>query len=363
MNFLEKVEAKLTTYRNSLLSHLYRFINRIYPPFFNIAENKRNIHAFGYSYPSELFIDQIPPKDKVWAEVIPGFRETYRFDSEKAYYEMYQSARFAFTWKKGGWDCLRHYEIIANGCIPVFREINLCPESTLTNLPKALFQRVNQELLPWKETHEKVILYQEITSQILEHARKHATSEAMGERFLEIADLLPDSKILMLTCDPQPNYSREFTFIGLNRTLKTSGGICISYPELSSLYTDYSEHESLKLYGKGFGYTRRLQKSHSDEFKDWTDEAIRTSILTRSWDFVLFGKIGVDEPTLGAIPDLPFWKEVVETYSFNKIGFLYGGDHIQDLTDTGSIHTRHLLNHAQFGQCFVRELHHHLNLP
>lgn len=355
MNFLDKVKAKLASYSDSICIRFYRQINRLFPAYFDIQERKKRIHAFGYSYPSELFVDQIQSKDKVWAEVIPGLRETYRFDSEKAYYEMYQSARFAFTWKKGGWDCLRHYEIIANGCIPVFRDIDSCPDASLDNLPKTLFQQVNRELIPWKATEEYEQLYRTLSTQILEYSKKHASSEAMGRKFLKILNLLPSSKILMLTCDPRPNYSREFTFIGLNRVLKESGGVCISYPELKPIYQDYPEIEALKLYGRGFGYTRRLDKSHPDEIREWADEEIRNSILDKKWDYILFGKIGVDEPSLGSLPELPFWKEVHQNYAQNQIGFLYGGDHVQDLRDTGSFHTRHLLLHARFGSCFVRE--------
>ncbi len=356
MNFTDKVKAKLGNYQAVIRNRFYIFLNRYYPTYFDIQNRKKRIHAFGYSYPSELFLDQIPVKEKVWAEVIPGLKETYRFDSEVAYYEMYQSARFAFTWKKGGWDCLRHYEIIANGCVPVFRDIDSCPEDTLANLPKALLRQVNQDLIPWKDSTEYEELYRKISAEILEFGKNHSSSEAMGKKFLQLVDLPLGSKILMLTCDPNPNYSREFTFIGLNRVLKESGGICISYPELKPIYQDYPEKEALKLYGKGFGYTRRLERSHPDEIKVWTDDEVRASIQAKNWDFILFGKIGVDEPTLGSLPELPFWKEIHQNYSQNQIGFLYGGDHDQNLKDTGSLHTRHLLRHANYGVCFVREL-------
>jgi hypothetical protein len=57
---------------------------------------------------------------------------------------MYHRARFAYTQKKGGWDCLRHYEIMANGCIPIFRGLDQCPVDTLTTFPKGLIREVNQ---------------------------------------------------------------------------------------------------------------------------------------------------------------------------------------------------------------------------
>lgn len=356
MKLADKVRIKFENFWVALESQSFRFLDWLFPKFFNSKERIKNIFPLGYSYPEELFLTSNPKKTQVWAEVIPGFRETYRFNQEQDYYQMYQSARFGFTWKKGGWDCLRHYEIISNGAIPVFKDIDLCPESTLVNLPKDLFKRVNNELIPWKSTSDYEELFRTLLTQIQEYCLENATCVATGRKFLKILSLPLNSNLLLLTCNPRINYSREFTFIGLNRALKEKGGVCISYPELSACYRDFSEDESLRLYGKGFGYTRRLDRSHPNEFKKWSDEEIRKSILEKQWDYVLFGKVGFDETALGSIPGLPFWKEVVSTYSQKEIGFLYGGDSMQDLSDKGSRHTRHLLKHAKFGSCFVREL-------
>lgn len=356
MNLIDKVRIKIGNFLNFLKSSSYRFLNVIFPKIFNIQERKKDIYPLGYSYPSELFLNVSSPKTNVWAEVIPGLRETYRFDTEQEYYKMYQSSRFAFTWKKGGWDCLRHYEIIANGCLPVFRDIDQCPDDTLVNLPKYLLQRINKELIPWRETKEHEQLYQTLSSELLDYCLESTTCEKTANKFLEILGLPGESKILLLTCDPGPNYSREFTFIGLNRVLKENAGLCISYPELSHIYQDFPLSEAQKLYGKGFGYARKIKRSHPKEKHPWTKEEIRNSILTKEWDYILFGKVGVDETHLGSIPNLPFWKEIFATYTKKQIGFLYGGDHMQNLSDVGSSHTRHLLEHAKYGSCFVREL-------
>jgi hypothetical protein len=40
--------------------------------------------------------------------------------------------------KKAGWDCMRHYEILGNNCIPYFVGLEDCPKNTLANLPKEL---------------------------------------------------------------------------------------------------------------------------------------------------------------------------------------------------------------------------------
>ena len=43
---------------------------------------------------------------------------------------------FWHHYKKAGWDCYRHYELLMNGCLPFFLDINDCPELTCRSLPK-----------------------------------------------------------------------------------------------------------------------------------------------------------------------------------------------------------------------------------
>lgn len=43
-------------------------------------------------------------------------KNTYIFENEEEYYNDYKKSLFAITRKKGGWDCMRHYEILACGC-------------------------------------------------------------------------------------------------------------------------------------------------------------------------------------------------------------------------------------------------------
>ena len=49
------------------------------------------------------------------------------FDKEADYYGDIQSAKFAVTKKRGGWDCLRHYEIAANRTVICFRDLEKKP--------------------------------------------------------------------------------------------------------------------------------------------------------------------------------------------------------------------------------------------
>lgn len=82
----------------------------------------------------EPFAKLIPVNQSINSE----YMKTYGFDTEEEYYNMYRKSLFGLTSKKGGWSTMRHYEIIANGCLPYFVDIENCPKNTLFRWPKEL---------------------------------------------------------------------------------------------------------------------------------------------------------------------------------------------------------------------------------
>lgn len=83
-------------------------------------------------------IGTVPPlKTRVRALIDPRDRHTYIYTAERDYYADYAQSLFAFTMRKGGWDAMRHLEIMANGCIPLFLDLDQCPLATCINLPKS----------------------------------------------------------------------------------------------------------------------------------------------------------------------------------------------------------------------------------
>jgi hypothetical protein len=54
---------------------------------------------------------------------------SYAFSSEHSYYADLQSSRYGITTKRAGWDCLRHYELAANGCVLCFRNLDSKPDT------------------------------------------------------------------------------------------------------------------------------------------------------------------------------------------------------------------------------------------
>jgi hypothetical protein len=111
-----------------------------------ILDKYQGISPIHFAIPAEKIRDATPKKVRDLATIIPGDRSTYVFTDEQSYYNDYATSRFGLTRKKGGWDCLRHYEIMANGCVPWFIDIHQCPVWTCTNLPK-------KELMDWRNRY------------------------------------------------------------------------------------------------------------------------------------------------------------------------------------------------------------------
>ena len=312
--------------------------------------DKTRLHCLSYAIPDELIVNDVPSKTELWASVIPGREANYQFGpgQEKEYHEMYQRARFAITMKKGGWDCLRHYEILANGCIPIFQDLRLCPAKTLNSFPKDLLLECEKVLYPWRDTPEHIELYNSYVRRLLQYTRENLSCSALASRFLKTMNLTPAAKILFIRCHPGVNYSREFLFIGLHRMVAS----CVMYPQLPYLYTDFSLEEAGKLYGNGFGYTRRLVKKPGHDDNNFTE----SSIENHEWDLIVYAKMGIDEQHDGTVPRSPLWDLVSKNYKKHEIAFLYGGDACHNLQQTASRYITHLESHLKLGHCFVREL-------
>jgi hypothetical protein len=321
----------------------------------------RKIVPLAFSIPDECIVDTIPEKEHLLANLIPGNMDTYTFgkhDQEK-YYEMYKKSRFAITKMKGGWDCLRHYEILMNGCIPLFENLKDCPAETMTTYPKHLNDEAYDLYNNWRETQETIEKYNNLCSRFLEHTRKYCTTSYAAKIVLDnMKDGDKIKNILLITCHSGVNYQREFTWIGLKRYIKSIGGFAIEYPKIKVLYNDFDLESSNH---SNYTYSKRLQNDYTMEEGEIIDR-----IKNKFWDLIIYGKVGPDEYC-----DFPLYDIVKTEYDKDKIAFFYGGDEIFDLRvkDNHSYHINmfnryipyhpyvNYLNHwSQFGTSFVREL-------
>ena len=107
---------------------------------------------------------------------VQGTDDNSTIKTEEEYYKEYASSVAAYTYKKGGWDCMRHYEILMNGCIPLFYGIESCPKNTLTTLPKKLLSDILVgNIKPSKDVIE----------HLLGLTRDYMTTEHLANRILQ----------------------------------------------------------------------------------------------------------------------------------------------------------------------------------
>jgi len=326
-----------------------------------------SIFPLSFCIPEECVVPSVPEKSCLVASLIPGDPSTYTFGprQEREYNEMYRSARFGLTKMKGGWDCLRHYEILMNGCIPLFEGLNDCPSATLTTYPKELNKEAQVLYNSWSEDSDHIEKYNQLCTKFLHHTRTHCTTSATARYFLsKIKNGDKAKRILLLTGHYGINYNRESLWIGLKRHIQSVGGVAVEYDKMPFLYDDFDNTVPNKYYGSNcFTFPRRLQK---DADYDMSESEIVSKIQGNFWDLIIYGKVGPDE-----FCDFPFFHLVKQHYNKNKIAFIFGGDEIFDLTvtDPHKYHVNmfnqpilykkysdYLHYYKDFGTCFVREL-------
>jgi hypothetical protein len=68
---------------------------------------------------------------------------SYELNEHDEWFSMllYRYSYFAVTHRRGGWDCLRHYEQFLAGAVPLMHDLTRCNERCMTHMPKALMKR------------------------------------------------------------------------------------------------------------------------------------------------------------------------------------------------------------------------------
>ncbi|MEC7984749.1 MAG: hypothetical protein VX278_06275 [Myxococcota bacterium] len=151
-------------------------------------ESIPNVYPISFAIPPSCIVDDVPmQKERLFSICDPRDRKTYIYDNQEDYYHGYQEAFFGVTMKKAGWDALRHYEILANGCIPFFIDLQSCPLHTCWNLPKYELTAIKQMALQSKTKRKppNVQQYVTICSHLLEYTRNHLTTTVLGKHVLD----------------------------------------------------------------------------------------------------------------------------------------------------------------------------------
>jgi hypothetical protein len=100
------------------------------------ARSPRSLRPISFSIPEEKIVLAPPEKtqllarhivDPAIAAEVPGSSTGHLFDDEGDYYADLRASRFGITTRRAGWDCIRHYEQAASGCVPCFRDLDRKP--------------------------------------------------------------------------------------------------------------------------------------------------------------------------------------------------------------------------------------------
>jgi hypothetical protein len=144
--------------------------------------DRRYFFPISFAIPEENIITPpFPSKTRDQASIIPGFISTYTYDNETDYYNGYAISKYAVTTKKGGWDCLRHYEILANNCIPYFPNIEKIPLYTMHVFPKNLIIETNKLIEHKSLTNSVYSYYSDILYQ---YTKNTLTTKKLAEYVL-----------------------------------------------------------------------------------------------------------------------------------------------------------------------------------
>lgn len=276
------------------------------------------LHPISFCVPEEIIVKEIPIKSRDFSVIVPG-RTGYLFKKENLYYKQYQESYFGVTKLKGGWDCLRHYEILANGCIPYFLNIEDCPSKTMFRFPKKLIMRamsipgVSYLSIDHKKFDKD--LYYEILKELLEYTRTFLTTKSMAMYLLNsIGQDINTSKILFLTQMGKADYESCLLIHGLRNLI---GDKLIDYHKLGYIYNTYPKHPTKTCpglrycYGRGFTYGGRLPDIPIDR------NNIEDKIKSKYYDCIVF--CSIHKPLI-------LHNIVIQSYEPEKIIYICGDD-------------------------------------
>jgi hypothetical protein len=150
-------------------------------PYFKreLATKRQGVFPISFAIPTMKFNPSFV-KERDIAYCDPRDRRTYIYNDEDSYYFGYKQSSFAITTRKAGWDCLRHYEILANGALPLFLDIENCPESTMTTFNKDICKKILKDMN--RETASTI--YEKYAEAFIDYAKKNNTTLALGNTFL-----------------------------------------------------------------------------------------------------------------------------------------------------------------------------------
>lgn len=278
---------------------------------------QRSYYPINFSLPENKMLQTTTiVKNKALSSMIPGKPETYIYETESDYMQQYNESKFAYTFKKGGWDCLRHLEIMGAGCLPLFTDIKSCPKYCLYFYPKKLLEYVLDNVEQLDKDNQ---LYEKVLNEMYFHFRNYLTSEAMIKNIFYILDIQPTNILFIDDQIPhRPDYLSNFILLGLKSVYKSNCDV--AFP-VDYAYKNYPKDTKL-LYTKGISYSKVLDDDcKSTNELEYNPNTIVDNIRNKKYDLIVYGSLMRSTSYIG---------EVLQHYNRENILGFVGEDRYQN---------------------------------
>ena len=224
------------------------------------------------------------------------------------YRKEYERAYWGITHKKGGWDCMRHLEILSSSCLPLMYDAKKIPKWTMNYYPKNSMRFLNDKFL------EKPFIPGEATRTYFEAwFDTWLTPEAMvNNMFKLIGNKSKLKKILFIddSLHSQIDYLSILTLVGLTRVAGVNLDIWEYYPEYLS--ENYSGKTG-ELYGRGFSFSKSISKK--------PHVISKSEVIPHEYDYVVIG---------GALQNKDSLSKYIKLFSGKRVILLLGNDQSSD---------------------------------
>lgn len=279
----------------------------------------QTFHNIVFGIPEQEIVDCVPQKAFNFAHVIPGQLETYVFGSDEYEYKRnYRESYYGYTRKKSGWDCMRHYEILASGAMPYFTDLHIAPHTVMSLLPRSLIME-GMRIRGVNGTHIDhatfdYVAYSSVACRALEYTRRYLSTKAIAQYVLEVMGKPLAQSILLMSQKPDPDYMRDLLVHGMRELL---GAGAVDVPAFDFMYeTPAGEppkqlNQGENLYGQGFSYAHRLPRIEVDR------ENLAARIAAREFDAVIYACVE---------GGLPYLEDVLAHYDASSIAIVNGED-------------------------------------